>query len=152
MNPWEMRKAAITALAEGNEADYAAYRALYDESDADTEFDLLYHTVAACLAHRLGPPAAGTDRNALGRLMAELRACGPRWRPPCNFLEVEALIRGLRGRVHLVGEIPDNRLPALLRFLLRYLHGTEPEIADRFGAVLDQARDAVLRNVIGIRT
>lgn len=151
MNPWELRKAAITALASGNEADHAKYRALYDERDADTEFDLLYYTVAACLAHRLGPPDQGTNRNALGRLMAEIRGAGPEWRPPSNFLEAEALIRGLRGQTHLVGEIPDNRLPALLRFLLRYLHAAEPEICEQFDTMLERAREAVLCNVIGVK-
>ncbi|WP_035698925.1 hypothetical protein, partial [Glycomyces tenuis] len=65
------------------------------------------------LAYRLGKAAqwdrtSSADRAELARFMAELRAAGPgHWSepgPPSSLLEVEGVIRGLRGERHLMGE------------------------------------------------
>jgi len=97
------------------------------------------HLVHRGLLDRERPaPAIGDDE--LGRFMAELRAAGPLLRPPRNFLEVEAVIRGLYGEPHMLEEIGAKQQHEALAFLLRYLTDSIPEIRECFEAVIDQAQ------------
>ncbi|WP_026923536.1 hypothetical protein [Glycomyces arizonensis] len=97
--------------------------------------------------------AERSDRAELGRFMAELRAAGPEhWPehgPPSNFLEVEGVIRALRGERHLMAEIGGDRMRSVFRFLVRYLTATVPEIHEDFDTVIDQAREYIMRGLMG---
>lgn len=98
---------------------------------------------------RIGPDRAVLDHAELGRFMAELRACGPALRPPRNFLEVEAVIRGLRGEPHMIEEIGASQQREALAFVLRYLTDSVPEIREDFDAVIDRSQVLQRRWIIG---
>lgn len=136
-----------TGLAESARAAQTAEAVATAAALADTA-----HTAAADLTDTAGT-AEGFDRAELGRFMAELRAAGPEhWPghgPPTNFLEVEGVIRGLRGEGHLMAEIGGDRIRAAFRFLIRYLTATVPEIRDDFDTVVDRARAHIMRGLIG---
>lgn len=89
------------------------------------------------------------DDNELGRLMAELRATGPGLCTPQNFLEVEAMIRGLYGEPHLIEEIGAKQQREALAFILRYLTESIPEIHEGFETVIDRAQALQRRRLIG---
>ncbi|GAB3648557.1 hypothetical protein [Glycomyces tarimensis] len=155
MTPEELHRAVLGATAFGDDERYARLRRSFGPYDARSEFEHLEGAAAVCLAYRLGDagPSVTRERAALGRFMAELRGAEPGYwsdhGPPGNFLEVEAVIRGLRGEGLLIAEIGGDRLRHTLRFLVRYLTGTVPEIRDDFDTVIDRAREHVLRRLIG---
>lgn len=93
---------------------------------------------AACDGEAFDRPAIDDDE--LGRFMAELRAIGPGLCPPQNFLEVEAVIRGLYGEPHLIEEIGAKQQREALAFILRYLTESIPEIREGFETVIDRAQ------------
>ncbi|WP_026928620.1 hypothetical protein [Glycomyces tenuis] len=91
----------------------------------------------------LEPAASGgavLDHAELGRFMAELRAAGPALRPPHNFLEVEAVVRGLCGEPHMIEEIGPRQRREALAFVLRYLTDSVPEIREDFDTVIDRSQ------------
>lgn len=162
MTPEQLHRAVLTATAFGDDARYAQLRRKFGPYDAGNEFEHLEGAAAACLAHRLGEvdttgkAGAGSTaggRAELARFIAELGAAGPEYRPahgpPSNFLEVEAVIRGLRGERHLMAELGGDRMRCVFRFLVRYLTATVPEIREDFDSVVDKAREHVMRGLMG---
>ncbi len=98
---------------------------------------------------RAAPDRAVLDHAELGRFMAELRSAGPALCPPSNFLEVEAVVRGLCGEPHLIEEVGARRQREALAFVLRYLADALPEIREDFDAVVDRAQVLQRRWLVG---
>ncbi len=48
-----------------------------------------------------------------------------------------------------MGEIGGDRMRFAFRFLVRYLTATVPEIRDDFDAVVDKAREHIMRRLMG---
>lgn len=155
MKPDEFHRAVITATAFGDDPRYAQLRKRFEARDHRGEFEHLNGTAVACLAVRLGGRAESEalDRAALRRFMDELRAAGPGYwfdqGRPSNFLEVEGVVRALRGESHLIADVSGDRLRFVFRFLVRYLTGTVPEIREDFDAIVDRAREHLMRELFG---
>ncbi|GAB3655568.1 hypothetical protein [Glycomyces tarimensis] len=148
MTPNELHRAVITAVAFGDLERENRLRTRFTERDHTSAFEFLCATVIVCLSYRFGA-SERPDRAELGRFMAELRAAGPGLYPPTNFLEAEAVIRGLLGEPGMLGEVGRVRQRAAMRFVLRYLTDSEPEIKEDFDTVVDRAQQLQKRWLVG---
>lgn len=160
MTPEELHRAVIRAVAFGDAEGEHRLRLRFRGLDHDSAADYLHATAIVCLTYRLGAtgPHGGInqlgepvplDHAALGRFMAELRAAGPSFGPRRNFLEVEAVIRGVYGETHLLEEVGPGQRREAFRLVLRYLADSVPEIREDFDAVIDKAQAIQKRWLVG---
>ncbi|WP_100445862.1 hypothetical protein [Glycomyces xiaoerkulensis] len=140
MTPAELHRAAITALAFGDEARHRRLTQRFDRHDPESAFDHLEAVATVCLVDRFCGPGP-VDHRVLAAFLDELRATATGTAPPPNFLEVEGAIRSVLGEPHLSSEIPPGRRTEALVIVLRYLTDTTAAIRGDFDAVIDHARE-----------
>ncbi|WP_155830299.1 hypothetical protein [Glycomyces tenuis] len=144
-----MRESAVRAPAFRDHERLFELHGRFSEWDHRGAVEYLHAVVSVGLRRRFGDRPGPLAHAELGRFMAELRHAGPGFAPPRNLLEVEAVIRGLRGEEHLLDEIGPKQLREALAFALRYLTDTEAEIHDDFDTVVDEAQRLMRQALTG---
>lgn len=147
MTPEELHRAVITAVAFGGREREAKLRRRFTGLDERGAVDYLWATVAVCLSDRFGGFDVPIFPPELAAFMSELRAArspGAPW----NFLEVEAVVRGIFAEPHLLEEIGTRQQAEALRFILRYLTDTNPEIREDFDTVIDRAQELMKHQLL----
>ena len=150
MNDAELLRAALTALAFRERGRLRKLRKHYRPHHPRAETEQLLHVAAECVQVRFGPhDGAGTDPDQLGRFIAEASQAGPGFALPHNLLDLEGVVRGLRGEPDILSHIDPAALRRILTFLVQYLADSSPEIREDFDAVIDRARAEMYRQIIG---